>query len=135
VSLREEQLRNQCSVPLKKKRSKEQRLPKRCIDTIPTLREFLTAATYNLHGFPSNPTFIYHPSQSCSHQSAINSIKTCRGSSIGRACGSYLLSEIFQTSRSWVRAPPSAIPNTFDFDRSLFVLCCYVEISDKELFF
>ena len=35
--------------------------------------------------------------------------QTCRGSSIGRACGSYLL-RYLQTSRSWVRAPPSAIP-------------------------
>jgi hypothetical protein len=37
--------------------------------------------------------------------------KTCRGSSIGRACGSYRL-RYFQTSRSRVRAPPSAIPIT-----------------------
>ena len=34
--------------------------------------------------------------------------QTCRGSSIGRACGSYQL--ISSTSRSRVRAPPSAIP-------------------------
>jgi hypothetical protein len=32
----------------------------------------------------------------------------CRGSSIGRACGSYNSER--STSRSWVRAPPSAIP-------------------------
>jgi hypothetical protein len=35
--------------------------------------------------------------------------QTCRGSSIGRACGSYHLM-IHPTSRSRVRAPPSAIP-------------------------
>jgi hypothetical protein len=51
--------------------------------------------------------------QTSSHRQRTSSlnliIQTCRGSSIGRACGSYHLM-IFPTSRSRVRAPPSAIP-------------------------
>ena len=77
-------------------------------------------------------SFIYLPSHFRSHQSAIQTNRPCRGSSIGRACGSYH-PLIFQTSRSWVRAPPSAIPNiAIDY---LFVCCVeYITLGGRDFF-